>query len=307
MRSVTTTDLKVLIAAPLEDVHARAVLDHLTRRKTPVSCLTPNQFILASPSWSPGGNLSLTIDGRECSVGAWTTVWWRRPGSASANTGDELEDLLVTEEVAALFPGMLAASAVRWVDAPWTLVRARLKPLQLAIAQTIGVSVPDTLITGDATSAREFGGRGDVLAKAASTGIGIAPHVATVPRQDLRRVSTCPTTLQREIPAATDLRIVTIGDHAHIWERRRTVGEPVDWRAADPHGRGFRRATRRQCAAAVALANRLELTFSVQDWLSTDDGDVFLEVNPQGQWLFLDGAEELIVPSLADLLEGISA
>jgi hypothetical protein len=41
------------------------------------------------------------------------------------------------------------------------------------------------------------------------------------------------------------------------------------------------------------------LTVSVQDWLETDRGLVFLEVNPQGTWLFLDGAEAAVAPALA--------
>jgi glutathione synthase/RimK-type ligase-like ATP-grasp enzyme len=262
-------------------------------------------FVDASPSWSPGTDLSVQIDGDKWSIGSFTTAWWRRPGVADGRTGDELEDRLIAEETAALFPGMLAATGVRWVDAPWDLVRARLKPLQLAAARSAGAVIPGTLITGDMERASGFGSAGDVLAKATSTGFGIAPHVAAVPREELRRVTACPTTLQRPVDADADLRVVTIGNEIYTWERRRASGEPIDWRAADPQGSDFKHVSGRRCPGATAVAECLGLTFSVQDWLSTDDGDVFLEVNPQGQWLFLEGADRRIVPALAQHLSGL--
>jgi hypothetical protein len=47
------------------------------------------------------------------------------------------------------------------------------------------------------------------------------------------------------------------------------------------------------------MTSALGLTMSVQDWLETDDGPVFLEINPQGGWLFLDGADTAVAPALA--------
>lgn len=53
---------------------------------------------------------------------------------------------------------------------------------------------------------------------------------------------------------------------------------------------------------AVQVATELGLTMSVQDWLITETGPTFLEVNPQGQWLFLEGSEEMVTPTLCDHL-----
>jgi hypothetical protein len=50
------------------------------------------------------------------------------------------------------------------------------------------------------------------------------------------------------------------------------------------------------------VTSALRLTTSVQDWLETADAPVFLEANPQGRWLFLPGADEVVAPALADHL-----
>lgn len=297
-----TSELSVLIAATGDDVHACLVAEHLRVRGVTVAYMNADEFIDSRPSWAPGEDLRVVIDGDAWSIGSYTTVWWRRPGSACDRTGDELEDRFISEEAGALFPGTLAAAGVRWVDAPWSLTRARLKPLQLAVAHLVGSTVPDTHVTGDPDAAVRFGKAGVVLAKAASTGFGIAPHVAAVPQVELHRVAACPTTLQRPVESSADLRVVTVGDETHIWSRPRTDEEPVDWRASDPSGVGFKHLEDWRCGRAVAIAAGLGLTFSVQDWLATDDGDVFLEVNPQGQWLFLDEADQIVGPALADHL-----
>ena len=44
---------------------------------------------------------------------------------------------------------------------------------------------------------------------------------------------------------------------------------------------------------------------SVQDWLETKDGPVFLEGNPQGQWIFLAGSRELVPSAVAEHLLGM--
>ena len=301
-RFVATNSLAVLIAAPDEDVHAQHVIACLSKRGISAACMSAQQFVEVRSEWSPSGPLTVEIAGRPWRISESTTVWWRRPGVAEQRTGSELEDRLVAEEVAALLPGVLAAVGVRWVDAPWVLSRARLKPLQLAVAQTTGASIPATMVTGSPAAASLFASCGRVLAKAASTGVGIAPHVAVVPEAELGRVAACPTTLQRPVEAVADVRVVTIGKTAYRWIRQRNGSEPVDWRAADPRGSAFAFSERPVSNSPVEIAQRLGLTFSVQDWLQTDSHDVFLEVNPQGQCLFLDRADEILVPALADLL-----
>lgn len=135
------------------------------------------------------------------------------------------------------------------------------------------MAVPDTLVTSDPAAARAFAAAGPVVAKAVSTGLGIAPFTDTVTADQLELVAACPVLLQRRVLAAADLRVVTVGMEVLTWSRPRVAAEPLDWRLADPAGCGFRPCP----AGAVAptarrIAGQLALTFSVQDWLATADG-----------------------------------
>lgn len=295
----------VVVGAPQGDVHGDAVVDALRLQGVPVARLTADLFRSACVSWQPGSPVVFDEDGDRWCVDDRTTVWWRRPGVADAVELDDIEHRLVAEEIAVLLPGVLDAAGVRWVDAPWAVHRARLKPVQLAIAARIGIDVPRTLVTGDPDVAAAFAPHVAPLAKSASTGRGIAPHVACVPRERLGLVATCPTTLQeRVVGASADVRVVTVGHRSYGWRRPRPNGGAVDWRADDPLGSRFAASNTAAFPAAVDLADKLGLSFSVQDWLETADGPVFLEVNPQGQWLFLADADQVLVPAVADHLRG---
>lgn len=295
--------VSVLIATPDGDVHGDRVAAALAQCDVSVARLTADTLPAARVSWEPGAAFTFEAEGSRRLVDNRTTVWWRRPGSATSHDlPDGLERRLVAEEVAVMFPGVLEAVGVRWVDAPWTLLRARLKPVQLAAARRLGLEVPRTVVTGNPIDAKEFADSEAILAKSMSTGRGIAPHVAVIPDDQLDLLEACPTTLQHLVDAAADVRIVTIGDRAFGWQRNRAEASAIDWRADDPHGTGFVASPEAGFTEAVAIASALGLSFSVQDWLQTSHRPVFLEVNPQGQWLFLQDAERILVPALAEHL-----
>jgi glutathione synthase/RimK-type ligase-like ATP-grasp enzyme len=153
------------------------------------------------------------------------------------------------------------------------------------------------------SSWRLTGGR--LVAKSISSGIGIAPYADHVDEEVLAALPNAPTLLQEYVSGGADLRVVVVAERAFVWRRVKHEGEPFDWRRPDPSGREFRLTESPVVAhLAVAVTHRLGLSFSAQDWVETNSGPVFLESNPVGQWLFLEGAADLVGPALADLLVG---
>lgn len=258
------------------------------------------------------GSLIFALDTLELELGPalWvsdsTVVWWRRLGSVDTDELDDAESQLVQDEAPHILRGVLAGSGVRWVDDPFTVARAETKLLQLKVASHIGVRTPPTLVTSSWPHAEQFRkAHTSILAKALSPGAGIAPFVDESTEEDLDFVKTCPVLLQARVPARADLRVVTVGRRAWVWRRPR--GEStIDWRRSDPSGSGFRLVNDSTTAVdqSVKLARALGLSMSAQDWLEGDDDPVFLECNPQGAWLFLDSACDVIVPAITRHLTG---
>lgn len=296
-------DLGVLVVAQAGDPHADAVEAYL---QGTVRCARTSLIAwdVHEVTWSSVGELLFRIDGMTWRVDDRTTVWWRRPGwFENPSLGSE-ELSLARDECAVIFPGALDSAGVRWVDQPWVSVRAGNRLVQLRSASSLGVNVPPTVITNSITRAGEFVTAGPTISKAISSGPGLAPFADRVSSADMPYVKAAPVLLQREMAARADWRVVSVGEECFGWRRPRSGGETVDWRVDDPGGslfeqRGMGSALSRQ---VIAIQHGLHLAFSVQDWLETDDGMTFLEVNPQGQWLFLSGADETVAPALAVLL-----
>lgn len=238
-------------------------------------------------AWTPD-HLELGDD--RLRVGPSTCVWWRRPGFVPVEDLDADEGRLVAEELIDTLAGAITSCGARVVDAPAAIRSAELKLVQLSVASQIGATVPATLVTNDPDEALRFASDRSVVAKAISSGFGIAPFVDVVDTDELAYVATAPTMLQHVVEREADLRVVTVGDTVLTWRRPHAAEDPPDWRRVDPAGEGFK-VDSTVVTHAVSIAEALGLTFSVQDWLVTPDGLVFLEVNPQGQWLFLEDAD----------------
>ncbi|MDP9343946.1 MAG: hypothetical protein M3Q23_18015 [Actinomycetota bacterium] len=127
---------------------------------------------------------------------------------------------------------------------------------------------------------------------------------------ELHRLAGPPVILQRCIRASRHLRVVTIRDEVFVASLR---AAEVDWRSNEINHERFRPEPDEAwpCVrqGATALAAALQIGFSAQDWIVDNSGrPFFLEVNPNGQWLFLDPLwDGRIGESLAMALERLAS
>lgn len=291
-------DVAVLIVADADDPHARLILGHLSQEDAPVLTLNLGNLRTASLSIHPS-QLIIGSGPDARRVASGTTVWWHRAGTTPVEGLDPEEANLVADENSHLLKGSLDACGVRWVDPPHIVARAEAKLYQLSIAHQLGIRTPDALVTNTPEEAGRFQAGRRLVTKALSPGLGIAPFTAEVDGDDLQMLATNPTLLQELVDTTADARVVVVNGESWVWFRPRD-GSSVDWRQADPGGTGFRRADEPALGTmAQQVTSALQLTMSVQDWLVTPGGPVFLEANPQGAWHFLDGADSIVAPALA--------
>lgn len=300
-------DLDVLVVDNEDDPHGQAVMEELL-----VLGVTAVRYNLAdlrrSITTVRPGDMELDTEEHRYRITPRTTVWWRRSGGVEVSDLGLEEAQLAREECPHILRGALQSVAVRWVDDPNVVDRAELKIFQLQAASKLGIRIPDSLATNDPESARRFIAQRPCVAKALSPGTGIAPYTDTVTDTDIDYLRQLPALLQEEIPATADLRVVIIGSGAWMWRRPRTQST-LDWRSQDPNGSGFVRDAADDDILDLArqVTSALGLSMAIQDWLETDDGVVFLESNPQGNWLFLNGARDIVAPFLAQHLAGQTA
>jgi glutathione synthase/RimK-type ligase-like ATP-grasp enzyme len=313
----------ILVVSHARDEHLPPVLAALRRRRARTALLDLSRFPAA-------GRLSLRFGGGRGEVdGAIDAeggpvrpsdiraVWWRRPQPFEA--GPELRHpthrrfaLRETEEA---FAGLWEAlrPGVRWVNHPVRDRAAGHKPGQLALAIRLGLDVPRTLVTSDPAAARRFLAEvapGRVVCKALSSSAEAWLETRVVDRAARRLLPLlrhAPAILQEEV-AGVDLRVTAVGSRLFTAEiDARGTRYPGDFRL-DPERAALRRARlpREVAAALRAMMRALGLSYAAFDLRRTPQGEHrFLEVNPGGQWLFVERRSGLpIAEALAALLAG---
>lgn len=212
----------------------------------------------------------------------------------------------------------LRSLRVRWLSPPESVHAAENKPHQLRVAAECGLRVPATLITSNPREARGFArrfGDGVVVKPIASPfsrrGASRAIYTTRLAKAHLERLDdarTCPILLQAFIPKMDEWRVTVVGRRvlAVSIRPRRGADFPVDWRTADPRDLEHR-AIRTPAAferSVLRMVRALGLGFCSMDAVVGRDGvPRFLDLNPGGQWLWLEEAAGVpISRAIADWL-----
>jgi glutathione synthase/RimK-type ligase-like ATP-grasp enzyme len=319
----------VLVVTNDHDEHANAVIEELDRRAVPVFRFHPEEF---------GETCSISMeitDGRidgeirnahqQVAFHDICAAWYRRSRALFASLpslnvlhGDL--DNFVRVQSSVTLTALFASLPTLWVGQPFKLRRAEVKSLQLAHAARAGLATPATLISNDPQRVAAFvEGLGD-------TDCAVKPSIATrvdgdegsrlplttiLPRgHDLDSVALAPSIFQPYIEKAFELRCVVMGEkiftakldsQAHESTRKDWRGgaveeEDVDYEVFD--------LPEHVQAGLHRLMRSFEINFASIDMIVTPEGEfVFLDLNPNGQWLWLE--EELglpLVAGMADLL-----
>jgi len=316
----------VLIVAPEDDLHARAVARHLRELGAEVAIVDlgllcePGRGLCQRLGRNGADRAAVTCTRagvHDClELSRVQTVWYRRPRLPKMNglivDGDRS---FANGEWSAAIDGLWAACRARFVSDA-TCQRRASKPRQLQIAKEVGLTIPDTLVTSSIADAREFVERhdGGVIHKALT-----APSdrfLATKRWSDadaaaLEDLPLAPTIFQEEIRGSVDLRITMIGSRFFAADFPTTALEShdahwVDNRLSLDLGYGLHALPPTVEAGLGRLFERLGLSFGTIDMKIDASGEyVFLEVNPQGQFLYVEILTGLpLARTLAEFLIG---
>ncbi len=240
-----------------------------------------------------------------------TAVWWRRPRpfEPEPSLSGEHAAFAVRQTYAAL-AGLAASLRVRWINEPWRDDAASQKPLQLAAAERMGFRVPRTLLSNDPVRARAFlrKMRGRAVHKAVGATREDWHPTRLVDVADLARlpaIRLAPVILQEYVPGV-DVRVTVVGEKIFAAAiDARDTRSPEDFRLVYEEAKVEPCKLPGDVAKRVrALMKELGLVYGAIDLRRRGKGDyAFLEVNPSGQWLFVERRTGLgITEAVAKLL-----
>lgn len=205
-----------------------------------------------------------------------------------------------------------------WVSRPASIRVASNKLYQMQLGSAIGFNLPKTLVTNNAAEVKVFRAEvGDMVFKAIYPVLrtdtdGIEYMFTNLIRSsdsfDLSGISVSPSIFQ-EVVYGQDIRVTVIGTKVFATKilKKGTIKGEIDWRlgTADERKLGYRVVTlpeeiKDKC---LQIVSRLNLVFGAIDLIEDSDQNYwFLEINPNGQWGFIEQAtKEPLSKALADL------
>jgi glutathione synthase/RimK-type ligase-like ATP-grasp enzyme len=312
---------QIIIVTQKEDPHADDVIIAMERMGQSAVRINTDEIpekTRISMRWEHDRPFEATIDvltsGRTMSAGSVRSVWWRRPASFALPSGLSIRETeFATQELDHALWSLWSSLDCYWVSEPDRIRQASWKGEQLARAAGLGFEVPRTLITTDPDAARQFlaacGNRMifKVMSDPTLGAVSLSRQdpelqfehydvMTTVVTQAelglLDSALIAPCLFQEYVAKKVELRVTVIGDEVfaaeiHSQEHEETT---VDWRNFQvdiPY---------RAVSLPPPVTERIRafvrsygLNFSAMDLIVTpDDRYVFIENNPNGQFIFVE-------------------
>lgn len=255
-----------------------------------------------------------------------TAVWYRRiniAGGLPPSLDAQLRQASAHESRVTV-QGLIASLDAFHLDPLTVIRRAENKQLQIQVASALGLETPLTLTTNSPAAVLQFAQECDgmvtkMLSSFAIYAEGQEKVVYTNPvrSEDLHHLAGlkfCPMTFQEVVPKALELRITIVGNQIFTAavDSQQAEQSRYDWRK-----RGVALLNAWQPYALppeieqklLKLMEQFNLHYGAIDMIVTpDDRYVFLEVNPVGEFFWLELCPGLsISQAIADLLLGQGA
>lgn len=311
----------ILILANKWDLTVDLVVLELRRRN--VSFVRLNTEDL--PLWSavahfPSEAIWLRADdGTAIDASEITAVWNRRPGHVFDDLPPESRPSaatkrFVTDQWFVWLESLQLLKSVRWINHPTANGLMENKLRQLKLATELGFSIPETLVTNDAMEVKTWLRQldGQAICKALYSPLIEEPDedsfiftnlFETIPDDFTESLSVAPVIFQRAILPKVDYRVTVVG--SCVFSARVELADKiVDWRTAKA-GVNFISCKlpldiESQCQRYVAAAG---LSFGAIDLLESKGLFYFLEINPNGEWGWLERPYGIpISAAICDLL-----
>lgn len=309
----------ILIISSQQDIHTQAVIralgarGHSAFRVLDLSGFPMKMDLGMVFDCRADSQFAIRLDGGErLDLRTVRAVWWRRPqpyGFPREMT-DPVNRSFAYQETDLAFRGMWQCSEALWINDVNRDAAASNKPWQLHLAKAHGLSIPRTLITNSPEDVQRFAeaAGGPIVYKAFLASASAWRETRILRPEDraqLAAVKLAPVIFQAYVEARFDLRVTVIGERIFAAAADTSKSEYRADVRMNPQI-GWKPYTLPDDVAErlLRLMRTMGLQYGAVDFRVTPEEEhVFLEVNPAGQFLFIENAAGLrIAEAMADHL-----
>jgi glutathione synthase/RimK-type ligase-like ATP-grasp enzyme len=287
----------ILIITHKQDYTADFVINKLNKQKIAYKRLNCEDILLKDFSLSLENEYKYDL----LEESKYSSVWFRRTKLPEIHGLDGADKMYVLDEIDSFFKNLFTSIPSKWLSLPSSVYEAENKILQLRIAKEIGFNVPATLITNSKERLTRFYDEcgGEMILKPISqTRIQYgksASFIFTNPvtsevMERINEYDLTPCIYQKKIEKEYEIRITVIENEVFSAAVYSQTDEQTknDWRKKklDFHKVEIPNDLKEKC---ISIVKRLNLGFGAIDIIkSVDDNYYFLEINPNGQWAWIE-------------------
>jgi glutathione synthase/RimK-type ligase-like ATP-grasp enzyme len=301
--------VSLLVLTETSDLAADLIVLELQRRKARYHRLNMDTFPDAPEiSYHPSSALiKFETTSGQFSSEEVRAAWCRR------SIGSTRPDSFVDREARTFLSGLWQQANWFWMNCPLAASSADNKLWQLKIASKIGIEIPMTVITNRLREVHETFGAGPVVVKtiggAAIDYEGKRQHLFSqliaLHEIDPWEVKAAPCIFQEPVKPGIDVRVTVVGETVFGTDIY-VADDTLDWRGAPPESVRYRvtELPNEVIQNCFALCREAGLTYGAFDFVRQPSGRyVFLEVNPSGQWGWIEYATgQPITAAIVDTL-----
>jgi hypothetical protein len=292
----------LLILTSDKDLTADFLIVKLLERKLSYFRLNAEELSRAEYEFTDSGRRRITVGPRSVDLSEVTAVWYRRALFPVTSAGDSYaERAFVAGEIRHLAFGMVWNPEILWVNPIDKVYVAEHKIHQLEVAKRLDFVLPRTIVSSNVKELQVFAksNPNGTICKPIYHGLFVdGPNSYSV---YTRQVSAedfdghedldCPVLLQEKVVRQCDLRVTFIGKHSFT-AAVRTPSPIVDWRDPTAYATFSPAAIDPGLEAKChKMLSSLGLRYGAFDFILRPDGEpVFLEVNPTGEWAWLENS-----------------
>ena len=230
------------------------------------------------------------------------SIFWRNFNQVGIpQLEDYHQEMLAFNDTISALQSMIKACPTHWVNSWDAYEFHRQKPLQLKKVHSLGVKIPQTVITNSPQEVMEFAQQQEkVIFKPVYGGATTKPLTEELlhPERLKLALKVAPITLQEYIPG-TNIRTFVIGEQVYSAEIRSSY---LDFREDNNHELIPLTTPEWIKKQSLAIKKALFLQWTAIDWRLTPDGDyLFLEANPSPMFLYFE--QETGFPLTENLIE----
>lgn len=296
----------ILIVTYKKDYTADFVINKLNEKGIPYFRLNCDDILEEAVKISIDTKTVLTAKINE--IECFDAVWFRRVSLPDIEI-ENLDDAgYIYSEIEFFYKNLwVSLNAKKWLSLPKNVYEAENKILQLKIAQSLGFIIPKTIITSDKESIKDLFQECNkkIIVKPIYSGEYVKTEALSgqiftslITENDLKSLDDSlpfPSIYQEYIDKNCEIRVTVVGNDvfAASVDSQSTEETKIDWRKEPLKFKRFKlpEEVSQKC---INLVKQLGLNFGAIDLIYTPTKEyVFLEINPNGQWVWIETDTEL--------------